>query len=450
MAEKKNFIIENYNGTDYDTLYPETNSGQVLLDTAAQAATNLPSGKTLNDALHTITKDGGGFQVGDTLTTARTNLGDKWLLCNGQQVTQAEYPELAALFDVKPLDWAKKGTVKLSSTSSVDIASIISIASDGSASSETVGIGYNTVASSSAESVYSTTFIKNFDSGSSLGTVAWKNVEFINDNWFMYNFDESTQIVYSSKDNPTNTTNFASFAAKVNIQSIVYSNGKYFVSTSGSTNFRGVHIYNGLNDSSPLFVSTPYFNVLSPYEDGVIMYKESPYTSDSGNTPFIYVHSDSITEDITINMLSGSRRIIYITQFNGKYYMNGSDWIARYDTLTGTPVKIFTTPAITNVLDMGTYTARRPVTNGEILVFSNGYYMDKSEQFHKWNNDVFSGVTKSIVGSNVSFDGTRFYWTKQTGDNSNTFDVYYSNSSPSFVLPTISSDKTYTYIKAKS
>ena len=83
MAEKKNFTIENYNGTDYDTLYPETNSGQVLLDTTAQAATNLPSGKTLDDALQSISKNGGAFQVGDTLTTARTNLGDKWLLCNG-------------------------------------------------------------------------------------------------------------------------------------------------------------------------------------------------------------------------------------------------------------------------------------------------------------------------------------------------------------------------------
>ena len=99
MAEKKNFTIENYNGTDYDTLYPETNSGQVLLDTTAQTATNLPSGKTLDDALQHITKDGGGFQVGDTLTTARTDLGDKWLLCNGATISSSNYPELAPLLN---------------------------------------------------------------------------------------------------------------------------------------------------------------------------------------------------------------------------------------------------------------------------------------------------------------------------------------------------------------
>ena len=97
MAEKKNFIIENYNGTDYDTLYPETNSGQVLLDTVAQASTNLSSGATLDDALNGIAKDGGAFQVGDTLTTARTYLADKWLLCNGKQIPQASYPALTRI-----------------------------------------------------------------------------------------------------------------------------------------------------------------------------------------------------------------------------------------------------------------------------------------------------------------------------------------------------------------
>lgn len=36
------------------------------------------------------------FVVGDTLTTTRTNLGDKWLLCNGAQVDRDEYTELSS------------------------------------------------------------------------------------------------------------------------------------------------------------------------------------------------------------------------------------------------------------------------------------------------------------------------------------------------------------------
>ena len=110
MAEKKNFIIENYNGTDYDTLYPETNSGQVLLDSDARVTTGLASGSTLDDALQSVVKDGGAFQIGDTLTTVRTNLGDKWLLCNGQQITQTDYPVLVGLLGTQPFNWTSKGT----------------------------------------------------------------------------------------------------------------------------------------------------------------------------------------------------------------------------------------------------------------------------------------------------------------------------------------------------
>ena len=36
-----------------------------------------------------------GFKVGDTLTTVRTDLGDKWLLCNGEGVSASEYPALS-------------------------------------------------------------------------------------------------------------------------------------------------------------------------------------------------------------------------------------------------------------------------------------------------------------------------------------------------------------------
>lgn len=36
-------------------------------------------------------------QIGDIKMTARTSLGDKWLLCNGGEISQSEYPELYAL-----------------------------------------------------------------------------------------------------------------------------------------------------------------------------------------------------------------------------------------------------------------------------------------------------------------------------------------------------------------
>lgn len=102
MAEKKNFTIENYNGTDYDTLYPETNSGQVLLDNSGQNILHLSSGSTVNDGFNSITYGGGGFTIGDVIVTARNNMGDNWLLCNGAIVDGNQYPILKNLLRPAP------------------------------------------------------------------------------------------------------------------------------------------------------------------------------------------------------------------------------------------------------------------------------------------------------------------------------------------------------------
>lgn len=102
MAEKKNFTIENYNGTDYDTLYPETNSGQVLLDSSGQNILHLSSGSTVNDGFNSIAYGGGGFTIGDVIVTARNNMGDNWLLCNGAIVDGNQYPILKNLLRPAP------------------------------------------------------------------------------------------------------------------------------------------------------------------------------------------------------------------------------------------------------------------------------------------------------------------------------------------------------------
>mgnify|MGYP004464548763 CR=1 FL=1 len=90
MAQQIKITMKEDNGTDFDTLYPQTVSNQVIMQDENGALTN----KTLDDKVDEIAIDGGAFQVGDTLTTARTNLGDKWLLCNGAELDSTNYPDL--------------------------------------------------------------------------------------------------------------------------------------------------------------------------------------------------------------------------------------------------------------------------------------------------------------------------------------------------------------------
>lgn len=72
------------------------NKANLLSDaTAAKLwlnATTRPEDPTVNDALGKLSE--GTAKVGDIAITSRTDLSDAWLLCNGQYITEEQYPEL--------------------------------------------------------------------------------------------------------------------------------------------------------------------------------------------------------------------------------------------------------------------------------------------------------------------------------------------------------------------
>ncbi|MFR1051478.1 MAG: phage tail protein [Lachnospirales bacterium] len=70
------------------------NKGTLLSDATA-AALGLAGDATVNDGLAKLAL--GPFKIGDTLSTLRTDLGNKWLLCNGAVVDATVYPSLYAL-----------------------------------------------------------------------------------------------------------------------------------------------------------------------------------------------------------------------------------------------------------------------------------------------------------------------------------------------------------------
>lgn len=57
------------------------------------------------------------YRVGDTLTTARTNLGNNWRLCNGAELTRSSYPDLSDLMpaDISRTSWKNGSAPPLTS-----------------------------------------------------------------------------------------------------------------------------------------------------------------------------------------------------------------------------------------------------------------------------------------------------------------------------------------------
>lgn len=83
-AKVKQFA-ENYDFAAEHTLISANVAGILGLDYATNP--------TVDDGLAKLAL--GPFKIGDTLSTLRTDLGDKWLLCNGEDLDTNTYPELA-------------------------------------------------------------------------------------------------------------------------------------------------------------------------------------------------------------------------------------------------------------------------------------------------------------------------------------------------------------------
>lgn len=432
MAEKKNFTIENYNGTDYDTLYPETNSGQVLLDSDAQVTTGLASGSTLDDALQSVVKDGGAFQIGDTLTTARTNLGDKWLLCNGKQITQTDYPVLVGLLGAKPFGWVSKGT----STT----ANINNIVNKTTATGDLFLAKSDTEVQNSYHCYYSTDLL----SWQSLKTSDRKfDIWCVNGTWIIYSdyaaiVDEHKKASYYSGEN----MNFDNFTAingiTERIDGVAYWNGKYYLSSkyhdlsSGKDTYY-FYIYSNLSNV-PQQVKVDGVGSLHVLPEGVAMCRIS-----GADTTNVFVTVVNQQEQITKYTVSVPIKIrgAYIEYFNGYYYAI----LTTYAT-SGNLYRMYKSSSLTGTYSPVTYNgtaiqAKYLTITDDYLITDTGYYIDKENNVYKQANPIKATVP-ILVGKD------KYYTMVNTT-------AYQSNIAASATLPKVSiASGLYTYIKAKS
>lgn len=441
MAEKKNFTIENYNGTDYDTLYPETNSGQVLLDSVAQASTNLSSGSTLDDALNGITKDGGGFQVGDTLTTARKNLGNKWLLCNGSHVLTENYPELGELFDSKEFDWIAMGDSG---------KTILNFATNADQTNEKFLISTN-------DGVYFGSDLVNSASWTKLFTYTNADVYYLNSTWIV--ISDTNWKYYSG--NEVTADNFANISVpsspRYTFNDIAYSVDKYYILakyTKNDNTEKDILIYTDLA-VVPSTVDTDYnssyraWSALYPVPNGVVTTGHIYSSTSQQNIPILLITSDGTTELLTsdapyynqIPKLSMFNHAL--CYFNNKYYIYKCTDISTSGTTTTYHKSLYSSDTIN-----GTYTIvqntnsigdiNHPfVVSDNFLISYYGCYIDKENVAHPWGSDL-------LTPTDIEVGADKYYATIGSI-------VYSCPKSQHFVLPSVSvADGLYTYIKAKS
>lgn len=121
MSENKNIVIQQNNRTDYDKLHPEVYDKNVNLSTENASVW----GNTLEDALPKINNrltstEDNQWTIGDIRVTTKSELGNKWLKCDGNSYDTSVYPELVKSTSVQgfPFGTGNLKTVNIPGTAS--------------------------------------------------------------------------------------------------------------------------------------------------------------------------------------------------------------------------------------------------------------------------------------------------------------------------------------------
>ena len=457
MAEKKNFTIENYNGTDYDTLYPETNSGQVLLDIDAQSSTSLSTGTTLDDALRHIFQNDGIFHIGDTLTTARTNLGDRWLLCNGAMVNSADYPVLSQFFDSVTFNYSKVAEYTTPSDFSSAYEHSFDVRYDESTGKYGILMYIHYQPSSMLPDgrilVYQTigdsSWIDCAKIGvnNALGSDTF--VKCLNRNFVVYNtqlyykISDPKPVGYYCTDTPTHFSPIALPTVDVDWRWVdaAYYNGKYYFTIKGrGTAPSYLLVYDDL-------ASTPQSILL---QNGGSVGKFSMVNgklcvctgSSSNNVTFKLINEDGILGAITITtddsydsttdlMLYSLGQNYVLTRLYTHNNLNYSFHVYFSDSLNNSFTK---NTSYSNKQDV--------LQKDDMLILSNGYYIDMELNIKTQESFQIIGDNPAIplrnCNNNIFVVG-------------GTYNVYQSSLDSKFQLPTYSpATGLYAYIKAKN
>ena len=151
------------------------------------------------------------YRIGDIKTTVRTDLGDDWLLCNGDAVSEESYPDLYALLGLLHGAWTANNQ------GSANLYGI------------TYGNGYWVAVGSNGTLYYKADTPVGTWTANKQGSVALYGITYGNGYWVAVGGDGT---LYYKADTPVGTWT-ANNQGSVNLQSVTYGNG-YWVTVGSS------------------------------------------------------------------------------------------------------------------------------------------------------------------------------------------------------------------------
>ncbi|MCI9626538.1 MAG: hypothetical protein HFI90_07120, partial [Clostridia bacterium] len=384
----------------------------------------IPTERLLNAA--------GGYEVGDMLTTLRTDLDDSWLLCNGASISKTSYPELA---QICPPELTRKWRYEYTS-------SFVSMNSE-----YAVANGYFVVLTNDKKIHYATNPTTNNWKTITLSISFTPNrIDYINGYWIVSG--GGMNIAYTRDLNSTWTSVTAITTDHKNsseiFTNIEYGDGYYafgynyidtgytypaiaYSTTLNATSWNSTAIGSSVNASRGLakLLYDPNRKRWLGLKNGVVVGRESITNGTFGTS------STPSANDVVNNVVFLNNKIVML--YNEKIrYMDSSN-------------NIVVTPDATLT------------TNYSSITYGNGYWILPSGSNNEGNNYMLSSTDlehwtrtpqQNIYVGEVLYTNGYFVGMQYAPSSGGTYGYIATNFNDK-VLPAVYNDAGYTYIKAK-
>lgn len=355
------------------------------------------------------------YQVGDTLTTARTGLGDNWLLCNGANVNVEDYPGLSIMAPQIAGTWNEISLTNVPKNGRLKYVN---------------GYYFLIINSTDSASIY---YTQSLESGTwtSLVSTSYDEIDITYGNGYWVRTNPN-RIEWATSLSGS-WTKVSLSASSINC--VEFGDGKFLALSS-----RYVLTCTDPTVDDNWVTSSKFWSV---YQPNLLLYAEGYWLAMTQDPNTLYVTSS----------LSGSWQAVVIA-YNGNYqnirFLNGLFFV------TGTEGICYAE----NPSTASNWTKIGGLTDGDEhldIAFGGGWYCVTSfaasggKLYYSYSNSLdIQFSTNSTYGSvfptstsGIMFSNNMFVTPAPVSD------ITYTASINVASLPTISLDKTYTYIKAK-